>query len=60
MIAKFETGGTPSNGTGSAPSGGGSSMNTILLILGLAAVAYIGFRYLNKKKEDEQSTNTKN
>lgn len=60
MIAKFETGGTSSNGTSSAPSGGGSSMNTIFLILGLAAVAYLGFRYLNKKKEDEQSTTTTN
>ena len=60
MIAKFNTGGTGASSNGSGTTTGGSSMNTILLILGLAAVAYLGYRYFNKKKEDEQNRNTTN
>lgn len=45
MIAKFNT------STGTSESKGS---NTLLIILGAAALCYIGYRYFTRKKEEEK------
>ena len=55
MIAKFETGASATqSGTGAS---NGSGINTILLLLGLAVVGYVVYTEMQKKKENDKTTN---
>lgn len=58
MIAKFETGASAPAAGSSASNGSG--MNTILILLGLAVAAYLGYQYIQKKKENDKTASGTN
>lgn len=47
MIAKFNTSGNTSTGDS-------KGINPLFIILGLALLGYVGYRYISNKKQEEE------